>query len=125
MAPEKSSRTEEGPGIVIGLVLGSYAIVRKIGAGGMGEVYLAEHRRIDRRVAVKLLLPSLSKDADVVARFFNEARATSLIKHPGIVEIFDCDVFQDRAYIVMEYLEGDSLASTIERTGKLSGDIPT
>jgi serine/threonine-protein kinase len=108
---------------LIGRTIGSYTIVDKLGAGGMGEVYLAEHRRIARRAAIKFLLPSLSRDSDVVARFFNEARATSVIKHPGIVEIFDCDVVDDRAYIVMEYLEGESLAGALNRVGSFAGEI--
>jgi eukaryotic-like serine/threonine-protein kinase len=102
---------------MIGRTLGSYSIVEKIGAGGMGEVYLAKHRRIERKAAIKLLLPALSRDADIVNRFFNEARATSLITHPGIVQIFDCDVFEDRAYIVMEYLEGANLNAALIRNG--------
>ena len=84
----------------------------------MGEVYLAEHRRIGRQAAIKLLLPELSSDAGHRDRFFNEARATSLITHPGIVEIFDCDVFDERAYIVMEYLEGENLAAILRRGGR-------
>ncbi|HVT07775.1 MAG TPA: serine/threonine-protein kinase [Polyangia bacterium] len=107
---------------MIGRTLGSYTIVERIGAGGMGEVYLAKHRRIERKVAVKLLLPALSSDPDIVNRFFNEARATSLITHPGIVQIYDCDVFENRAYIVMEYLEGANLNTVLARSGPF--DIP-
>ncbi|MFL5308675.1 MAG: serine/threonine-protein kinase [Polyangia bacterium] len=110
------------PATMIGRTLGSYTIVERIGAGGMGEVYLAKHRRIERQVAVKLLLPALSSDPDIVNRFFNEARATSLITHPGIVQIFDCDVFENRAYIVMEYLEGANLNTVLTRNGPF--DIP-
>jgi len=107
---------------MIGRTLGSYTIVERIGAGGMGEVYLAKHRRIERNVAIKLLLPALSSDPDIVNRFFNEARATSLIAHPGIVQIYDCDVFENRAYIVMEYLEGANLNTVLTRNGPF--DIP-
>ncbi len=110
---------------MIGRTIGSYTLVEKIGQGGMGEVYLAEHRRIGRRAAIKFLLPALTQDADVVTRFFNEARATSVIKHPGIVEIYDCDVVDDQAYIVMEYLAGESLAAALRRTGALAGDPNT
>jgi len=102
---------------MVGSTLGSYTIVERIGAGGMGEVYLAKHRRIERQAAIKLLLPALSRDPDIVNRFFNEARATSLITHPGIVQIFDCDVFEDRAYIVMEYLQGANLSDALARRG--------
>jgi serine/threonine protein kinase len=108
---------------MIGRTVGNYTIVDKLGSGGMGEVYLAEHRRIARRAAIKFLLPSLSRDGDVVARFFNEARATSLIRHPGIVEIYDCDVVDERAYIVMEYLDGESLGAAIARTGGFPGEV--
>jgi len=108
---------------MIGRSIGSYTIVGKLGSGGMGEVYLAEHRRMGRRAAIKFLLPSLSRDPDVVSRFFNEARATSVIKHPGIVEIYDCDVVDDRAYIVMEYLEGESLAGALQRVGSYDREI--
>jgi serine/threonine-protein kinase len=107
---------------MIGRTIGSYTLVDKLGQGGMGEVFLAEHRRMGRRAAVKFLLPALTQDADVVTRFFNEARATSLIRHPGIVEIYDCDVVDDQAYIVMEHLEGESLASALRRTGALARD---
>jgi serine/threonine protein kinase len=101
---------------MIGQSVGGYTIVERIGAGGMGEVYVAEHRRLDRRAAIKFLLPGLSRDADLVSRFFNEARALSRIDHPGIVQVLDCDVLADRAYIVMELLEGESMAAVLART---------
>jgi serine/threonine protein kinase len=110
---------------MIGRTIGNYTLVEKLGQGGMGEVYLAEHRRIGRRAAIKFLLPALTRDADVVTRFFNEARATSLIRHPGIVEIYDCDVVDEQAYIVMEYLEGESLAAALRRTGGLAHEPVT
>ena len=69
--------------------LGPYRIVRKIGEGGMGEVYLAEHTLLGRRAAIKVLLPELSTQREIVERFFNEARAATAITDPGIVEIFD------------------------------------
>jgi len=103
-----------------GAQIGSYVIRRRLGAGGMGEVFLAEHRNIDRFAAIKLLLPEMSSNEDIVARFFNEARAASRIKHPGIVEILDCDMHPSgRAYIVMEFLEGESLGDCLKRVGHL------
>ena len=108
------------PAAMIGESLGAYTVVRKLGAGGMGEVYLAEHRRIDRKAAIKVLLPELSGDATLLQRFFSEARATSSVKHPGIVEVFDCDVHDNgRAYIVMEYLEGESLGEALKRVERV------
>jgi serine/threonine protein kinase len=106
---------------MIGESIGSYRIVAKLGEGGMGAVYLGEHRRIARKVAIKVLLPELSHNQQVVDRFFNEARATSLIRHPGIVEVSDCDVLPSgNAYIVMELLEGESLGNCLRRVGRLS-----
>ncbi|MGE5182985.1 MAG: serine/threonine protein kinase, partial [Acidobacteriota bacterium] len=71
-----------------GAAIGSYRIVRKIGEGGMGAVYLAQHELLGRRAAIKVLLPSLSSQREVVERFFNEARATTAVNDPGIVQVF-------------------------------------
>ena len=91
----------------------------------MGEVYLADHKYIARRAAIKFLLRDLSGSAELVGRFFAEARAASVIKHPGIVEVLDCDVHDDgRAYIVMELLRGESLRDYIERVGTAGRDEP-
>jgi serine/threonine-protein kinase len=106
---------------MIGQTVGGYKIVSKLGEGGMGVVYLGEHRRIARRAAIKVLRPDLSDNAEVVARFFTEARATSMIRHPGIVEILDCDTLPDgSAFIVMEFLEGETLSGTLAREGRLA-----
>jgi serine/threonine protein kinase len=103
-----------------GDLIGSYRVRRRLGAGGMGEVFLAEHRHIDRKAAIKVLRPELSTNEEVVTRFFSEARSASRIKHAGIVEIIDCEIDQrGRAYIVMELLEGESLAHCLERVGNL------
>jgi serine/threonine protein kinase len=96
--------------------VGSYVIRRRLGAGGMGEVYLADHRNIDRQAAIKVLLPEHSTNRDIIARFLAEARAASRIKHPGIVEIIDCERDSDgRVYIVMEFLNGESLGASLQR----------
>jgi tRNA A-37 threonylcarbamoyl transferase component Bud32 len=109
--------------ISVGSRVGGYTVIRLLGQGGMGQVYLAEHQRISRRVAVKVLLPELSANESLIERFFTEARATSLIRHPGIVEVLDCDVLDNQAYIVMEFLEGESLAGYLTRVGSLAGDL--
>jgi serine/threonine protein kinase len=110
---------------MVGETLGSYVIEQAIGAGGMGQVFLGVHRRIGRRVAIKLLLPEYSASPALLGRFFTEARATSLINHPGIVQILDCDVHPSgRAYIIMEYLYGESLRGAIGRVGRLVYDLP-
>jgi eukaryotic-like serine/threonine-protein kinase len=88
----------------------------RLGAGGMGEVFLAQHRHMERRAAIKFLLPDLSTREDVVERFFTEGRATSRISHPGILEILDCDRnAAGIAYIVMEFLEGEGLGTSLDR----------
>src|SRR2546430_2295406 len=101
---------------MIGEILGSYRNMDRLGTRGIGEGYPAQHTRIAPRAAIKVLLPELSHNQVVVDRFFAEARATSSIRHPGIVEILDCDVHASgRAYIVMELLEGESLAGRLGR----------
>ena len=105
---------------MIGDAFGNYRIVAQLGSGSMGVVFLAEHQRIVRRVAIKLLAPELVRDQHALQRFFNEARSTSLIRHPGIVDVFDCDVdAAGRAYMVMEHLEGETLAERLRRAAKL------
>jgi serine/threonine protein kinase len=105
-------------------MLGNYVIEGVLGAGGMGHVYAALHRRLGRRVAIKLLLPQYSCEPDMLGRFFNEARASSLIEHPGIVQILDCDLHSSgRAYIVMEHLMGESLGHALTRAPRLGADF--
>jgi len=105
---------------MIGETLANYKLVAKLGSGSMGVVFLAEHQRIARQVAIKLLPPELCGSPQVLQRFFNEARATSLIRHPGIVDVYDCDVDPTgRAYIVMEHLEGETLADRLRRMDAL------
>jgi len=106
--------------MIEGETVGQYRIVRKIGEGGMGAVYLAEHALIGRRAAIKVLLPELSRQREIVDRFFNEARATTAVPDPGIVQVFDFGFRDDgAAYIVMEFLEGESLDARVERLGRL------
>ncbi|MEP6653182.1 MAG: protein kinase [Myxococcales bacterium] len=107
----------------VGQQIGGYTVIQLIGKGGMGEVYLGQHRRVARRAAIKVLNPDLSHKATIVDRFFSEARATSLIRHSGIVEIIDCDIHEGQAYIIMELLEGESLGEYMQRTGPLSRDL--
>jgi hypothetical protein len=105
---------------MLGRNLGNYHVVSKIGEGGMGVVYLARHVTLGRPAAIKVLHPSLSSNQDMVSRFFNEARAATAVRNPGIVEVFDFGILEDgSAYIVMEYLEGENLGARIRR-GRLS-----
>ncbi len=99
-----------------GASFGHYRVVRQIGAGGMGAVYLGQHELIGRRAAIKVLLPELSAQRHSVDRFFNEARATSVVSDPGIVQIYDFGFTDDKiAFIVMEFLDGEPLTARLRR----------
>lgn len=98
--------------------VGSYRIVRKLGEGGMGAVYEAVHKQIGRRAAIKLLRPEHSSNQELLARFFNEARAVNIVQHPSLVGIYEFGQTPDgAAYIVMEYLAGDSLRARLKKVG--------
>jgi serine/threonine protein kinase len=101
---------------MLGTVVGSYRITGQIAVGGMGTVYRAEHTLIGRVAAIKVLHPEMTTSREIVTRFFNEAKATSGIKHPGIVEVFDFGYMQSgHAYLVMEFLEGETLSQRIRQ----------
>ncbi|HUQ04273.1 MAG TPA: serine/threonine-protein kinase [Kofleriaceae bacterium] len=105
---------------MLGELVGSYRITGKIAEGGMGVVYRAQHELIGKPAAVKLLLPELSSNHDIVNRFFTEARAATAVRHPGIVEVFDFGYMQNgMAYIVMELLDGEPLSRRLATQGKL------
>jgi serine/threonine-protein kinase len=104
-----------------GQLFGNFRIVRLIGEGGFGEVYLAENPLIDRRVAVKVLHAALAQDGELVRRFLNEARAASAIRHPNIIEVLDAGGTPDGSpYILMEFLEGVSLQKRLADAGRLA-----
>ena len=105
---------------MIGESVGAYTIVSELGRGGMGVVYLAQHRHLRWRVAIKFLLREFTEKPDLLHRFFTEARAASVIDHEGIVRVLDCDVHASgHAYIVMEYLEGHTLRHYLAVRGRL------
>jgi serine/threonine protein kinase len=104
-------------------LLGKYELTGMLGKGGMGEVWEGEHTLTGRRVAVKILADNYLSNRKVVARFGREARAASSINHPGIVEILDQDNTPDGTpFLVMEFLEGESVGERIRKQGKLSQD---
>lgn len=103
---------------MLGETLGSYKIVSEIGHGGMGVVYLAEHALIGKKVAVKLLRSDVASDQ--VERFLNEAKAAGRLHHPNLCEVIDFGHHPGgAAYIVMEYLAGESLAERLDHEPKL------
>jgi tetratricopeptide (TPR) repeat protein len=99
--------------------IGDYEVTSLIGAGGMGEVYKAHDRKLDRPVAVKLLPVHLSRDAEWLRRFRAEARAASSLNHPHILVVHDVGEFHSRPYIVMEFVEGQTLRQRIS-TGPIA-----
>ncbi|MCA9542419.1 MAG: protein kinase, partial [Myxococcales bacterium] len=103
------------------MVAGRYRIERKLGDGGMGEVYLAEQVPMGRMVALKVLRQSLSDDPQQVERFKREAQAASQLSHPNtiIVHDFGQDPADGTLFIAMEFLEGAPLSDVLERAGKL------
>jgi serine/threonine protein kinase len=106
---------------VKGTIVGSYRILGTISVGGMGTVYRAEHTLIGRLAAIKILHPELCANRTIVNRFFNEARTTSSIKHPGIVEVFDFGYMASgHAYLIMEFLEGRPLSHRIRARGTMA-----
>src|SRR5262245_41337538 len=103
-----------------GLTLGNYVIQEKIGAGAMGIVFKAEHRRMKRIVAVKVLPPAALKNPTVLKRFHREVEAVAKLAHPNIVAAHDADEYKNVHFLVMEFVEGVDLARHIQQHGPLS-----
>src|SRR5215469_7736692 len=101
--------------LVLGTRLGPYEILEPLGAGGMGEVYRARDTRLDRTVAIKILPEHLSSSAELRARFEREARAISVLNHPHICHLYDIGLQDGATFLVMEYLEGESLADRLRK----------
>ena len=97
--------------------LGRYQIRKKIGAGGMGEVFLALDEQLDRNVALKVLLPEFCCDTERVQRFKLEAKTVSSLNHPGIITIHEIDEENDRLFIATEYVDGSTLREIIGKGG--------
>jgi serine/threonine-protein kinase len=104
-----------------GFLLGPYRILDQIGAGGMGQVYLAEHTRMQRQVALKVLPAKQAADKVGIERFYREARAVAALDHPNIVRAHDVACARNTHFLVMEYIEGRSLAELQEEAG---GKLP-
>src|SRR3569623_520944 len=105
----------------LGQVVGNYKITAKLGEGGMGVVYLAEHPVIGKRVALKVIHPALARNPEVVSRFIMEAKAGNQIGHEHIVDIGDFGTTAgEEFYFIMEYLQGESLADRLKREVRLS-----
>lgn len=103
---------------MIGSKVNNYEILSLIGEGGMGNVYLAEDKSIGRKVAIKAILPHLSKNEHIRDRFMNELKTMSRLQHENIVNLHEYVINDDGLYLIMEYVDGDPLDTYIDRIGK-------
>jgi serine/threonine protein kinase len=101
------------------LILGDYQLLAKIGAGGMGQVFKAQHRHMKRTVAIKLLPAELTKDEGAIKRFQREVEAAAKLSHPNIVQAHDASLQRGVWYLVMEYVEGRDLSGIVAAEGSL------
>jgi tRNA A-37 threonylcarbamoyl transferase component Bud32 len=101
------------------LVIGNYVVLGKIGEGGMGQVFKARHRRMDRLVALKMLPAAVSKDERAIQRFQREVKAVARLSHPNIVTAHDADECNGVHFLVMEFVEGSDLASLVHQQGPM------
>jgi serine/threonine protein kinase len=123
---DKGSGTESTAGyksLSPGTAIGSYTIIRLIGLGGMGAVYEAEHRRMRRKVALKMISPSALEHPEALQRFHREAQAMARLEHPNIVTAHDADQVGDINFLVMQYVDGDDLSTMVKNRGALPVDM--
>ena len=103
--------------------LAHYQITRPIGAGGMGEVYLAQDTKLDRKVALKILPADLASNQDRMRRFVQEAKAASALNHPNIITIYEIDETDSNHFIATEFIEGETLREREQKPLRLSESL--
>ncbi len=111
--------SSQGWVLVLINIIGPYEILDKIGHGGMGVVYRAIHKKIEKEVAIKAIPPQLSQDSKTRKRFLNEARLQAKLSHPNIVNVINYIESEDSIYLIMEYVKGETLEERIKREGFL------
>lgn len=107
----------------IGENIGPYRIIEQLGQGGMATVYKAYHASLDRYVALKVLHPAFHQDQTFTARFQREARVVARLEHPNIVPVYDFSEYENRPYLVMKYIEGDTLKARLQKGALTSHEI--
>jgi serine/threonine protein kinase/CheY-like chemotaxis protein len=103
----------------LGTVIAGYRIEERIGRGGMGVVYRAEHLNLQRRAAVKIIAPDLAESSGFRERFTREARIAAALQHPNIVTVYDAGEVDGTLYLAMQYIQGEDLAAVLMREGRL------
>src|SRR5579872_1215631 len=99
--------------------IGKYKVLERLGSGGMGSVYLCEHKLMRRRVAIKVLPTAKAEDAASLERFYREARAVAALDHPNIVRAYDIDQDDKLHFLVMEHVDGASLQEIVKKVGPM------
>src|SRR5579884_1107460 len=99
--------------------IGKYKVLERLGAGGMGSVYLCEHKLMRRRVALKVLPTAKAEDPSSLERFYREARAVAALDHPNIVRAYDIDQEDNLHFLVMEHVDGANLQEVVKKTGPM------
>jgi serine/threonine-protein kinase len=110
-------------GLWRGFFLGRYKLLRELGCGGMSSVYLAEHKYLRRRVAIKVLQQKRAANKSHLTRFYRESRATAALDHPNVVRVFDFDIDGKFHYMVMEYVSGSTLQALVDNGGAKAMNI--
>ncbi|HXG59837.1 MAG TPA: protein kinase [Planctomycetota bacterium] len=114
------TRTSAGtPDRLAGKTIGPCRLLKRLGRGGMGDVYLAVHAELGRTVAVKIMPPDLTRNEELVGRFRREAESAARLEHPNLVEIYDVGEDDGYHYLVMAYVEGENLQDLVDRKGRL------
>src|SRR5580658_1912296 len=109
---------------VEGEQLNHYRVMKRLGSGGMGEVFLAEDTRLHRKVALKVLLPEVAADPDRMARFLQEARLASALSHPNAAHIYEIGEADGSHYLAMEYIEGQTLEARLSEVASNTTSDP-
>ncbi len=104
---------------------GPYTVVGFLGSGGMATIFEGTHHLLGRRVAIKWMHETTSAAPEAAARFLREARVLARVRHPNVVELLDLGTYEDRHYLVMEHLEGESLESVLQRGTRMDADQAT